>query len=89
MSLDQLWRLTPQEYIALQREHRKRERATASYRESLVKMLVEAVYGSHGRTVTWAGGGGAGSNGKAKPAGGITAEEHRMLDDAARAFYGG
>ena len=90
MSLDQLWRLTPQEYIALQREHRKRERASAAYRESLVRVLVEAVYGSQGRTVTWAnGGGGAQSNGTAKRAGGFTSEEQRMLDDAARAFYGG
>ena len=52
-------------------------------------MLVEAVYGSHGRTVTWSNGGGAGSTGGAKPAGGFTLEEQRMLDDAARAFYGG
>ena len=52
-------------------------------------MLVEAVYGSQGRTVTWAQTGGGGSNGTAKRAGGFTSEEQRMLDDAARAFYGG
>ena len=51
-------------------------------------MLVEAVYGSQGRTVTWANGGG-GSNGTAKGARGFSSEEQRMLDDAARAFYGG